>query len=105
MNHRFICEKIKVQKDEDAINPTSFRWRDKEYRIIEIERKWQDFGYALGRPPKKQSWRARHHRNYYRVKTESGERFEIYFDRGTKRPVRRRFGGQEGVWILAEAID
>jgi len=28
----------------------------------------------------------RHHRNYYHVETDTGERFEIYLDRGAKRP-------------------
>jgi hypothetical protein len=78
---RFIGEKIAVDRSTADGALTSFTWRRQRYAVDAILRVWQDWGFPLDRPPKKQAWRARKHRNCYLV--SSGEReFEIYQERG-----------------------
>ncbi len=80
----FISEVIKVDTEGDVKRPARFTWRGQTYRIVRILASWQDASMPseLRRP----KWTMRRHRNYYHVETDSGERFEIYLDRGAKRP-------------------
>jgi hypothetical protein len=89
----FIGEVIEVQTEGEAKRPASFSWRDQTYRVERILTSWRDYGMPaqLHRP----KWTMRHHRNYYHVQTQSGERFEIYLDRGAKRPE----------WVLLGRLD
>ncbi|KPL04338.1 MAG: hypothetical protein AMJ90_01165 [candidate division Zixibacteria bacterium SM23_73_2] len=92
---QFISEKIEVTKDEKLRTPVSFLWRGKEYKIKEVTESRADWGFSKG-APKKKSWRLRHHRNYYKVKTDRGEIFEIYLDRKDKKNEE---------WILYQKIN
>lgn len=79
----FYCEPIEVETGDELYQPTVFFWRGQKYIISEVIRSWQDWGFgksSLRRP----NWRLRHHRTYFRVKTDGNELFEIYYDRGTK---------------------
>lgn len=80
----FIGEMIKVETAGEIKRPVRFTWRGREYVIRAILASWQDFSMppTLQRP----KWIMRHHRNYYHVETEDGRRFEIYLDRGARRP-------------------
>lgn len=80
----FIGEVIDVECEGEVKLPVRFRWRGREYRITKILTSWQD--YAMPKGVRKKLFTMRHHRNYYHVETESGERFEIYLDRGAKQP-------------------
>jgi hypothetical protein len=87
----FIGQPIEVQQAGDIKTPVGFRLGNTEYEVAEVLESWQDHGFGLAEPLKK-NWRLRHHRNYYRVRTSSGELFEIYLDRGSlKHPERRRW--------------
>jgi hypothetical protein len=87
----FIGRPIEVRQAGDIKTPVAFRLGDTEYEVAEVLEAWQDHGFGLAEPLKK-NWRLRHHRNYYRVRTVDGNVFEIYLDRGSlKHPERRRW--------------
>ena len=89
----FIGEQIEVQMVGEPVKvPVSFRWYGSDYHIAEVLASWADFGYGQT-PPRRPHWWQRRHRNYYRVKTDTGETFEIYYDRGTRasHPERRKW--------------
>jgi len=71
--------------------PIRFVWRNQKYQITRILREWHDFDFHPLAPRK--NWRTRRHRNYFHVQTESGQCFELYCERGTKRDSAKR-------WIL-----
>jgi poly(3-hydroxyalkanoate) synthetase len=88
----FIGEVTEVAFDRGhfekvAIAPSAFRWRGEWVRVAEVEREWQSSdGKGAG------SWGVG--RTYFRVRAESGEVFELYYD-------RRPDGGQKkGTWVL-----
>lgn len=81
---KFIDEKIEVRYDKKKCIPISFTWKEKEYIIKEIIRMCQDWGFPSSAPSRK-NWRMRRHRNYYLVRTESDEIYEIYLDRSEKK--------------------
>lgn len=91
----FIDEKVAVTCGGEVKSPKSFVWRDRTYTITELLHTWPDWGFAKG--AKQRNWRSRRHRNYYRVRTDSGEVFELYLDRGVKL-------GRE-VWYLYQRLD
>lgn len=78
---RLISEKIEVECEGEVRRPVSFTWRKRAFRIATIIRDWQDYRFSGG-APRKRTWRLRHHRNYYAVRTAEGRMFEIYLDRG-----------------------
>jgi hypothetical protein len=84
----FIDDEIEVHFVKKPGPPTSFIWRGMEYKITEIKdmRRSLDFQKA---------WWQRRHRDYYVVKTETGEIFEIYFHRG----YGRRY------WVLYRRLE
>jgi hypothetical protein len=92
---RFIGEPIDVTTSGEVKQPQAFVWCDQQYVIVEVMQMWSDWGFAQGAPQR--NWRTRHHRNYYRIRTESDAIFEIYNDRGI-RP------GQSN-WYLLQEID
>lgn len=82
---RFICEKIEVIYDQENFTIKSFTWKGKEYKIIEILSTWQDWKFPSSLAGK-HTWLQRWHRNYFVIKTDTNEVFEIYLDRkGGKR--------------------
>ena len=75
--------------------PSAFVWRGEEYTVAEVVHAWPDWGFAQG--AMQRNWRSRRHRNYFRVRTTSGEVYELYLDRGTK-------PGHQ-VWYLYQQLD
>jgi hypothetical protein len=82
MSPQFIGREIKVTVSDEVKVPTSFYLDNREFIISEIIAAWPDYGFGSNQLHHKKWWQ-RHHRNYYRVKSASGEVFEIYYDRGT----------------------
>lgn len=80
----FIGDVIDMECTGEVKRPERFRWRGREYRIVKILANWQDYSMPPG--VKKRTFKMRRHRNYYHVETDTGDRFEIYFDRGVKQP-------------------
>ena len=92
---QFIGQPIEVTTTGTVRVPASFRLGDCEYEVAEVLEMWQDHGFGMAAPLKK-NWRLRHHRNYFRVRTTDGEVFELYLDR-TRVGVRH---GAPRRWIL-----
>jgi len=84
----FIDEDIDVRIAEKPGPPTSFVWRGAEYVIAEIVQQHTQLDLQA-------AWWKRRHRDYYVVRTATGETFEIYFNRG---PGRR-------YWVLYRRLD
>lgn len=84
---RFIDEEIEVRFAARPGPPTSFVWRGREYRITDVERVSLRLDF-------KRAWWRRRHREYYRVRADTGQVFEIYFHRG---PGRR-------YWVLYKEV-
>jgi hypothetical protein len=87
--------------------PAAFIWRGREYVIVELMREWHDYrqrgktkafyerergSYPAKSSQRRGSWGVG--RDFYRVGTDSGEVFDIYYDRAPKGRVA------EGPWIL-----
>ena len=81
MAPQFISREIQVKVTGEVKTPVSFFLDGQEYQIVEIVAAWADHGFGRFASGKHKWWQ-RHHRNYYQVKTEQGEVFEIYYDRG-----------------------
>jgi hypothetical protein len=89
----FIGRPIEVKTTGEVRLPASFFLGDREYEVAEILETWQDHGFGMASPLKK-NWRLRHHRNYFRVRTTQGEVFELYLDRtrvGLRQGAPRRW--------------
>jgi hydroxyacylglutathione hydrolase len=88
---QFVDEPIAVEYGGARFGPRSLTWRSRVYPVEQVLREWQDFqtpayaGHARG-------WLHRRHRNYYLVRTTSGEVLELYLDRA---------GGQR-TWVLVK---
>ena len=95
MTAQFIGEKITVNTAGTVKEPVAFRWRGHDYHVAAILASWFDWGFSQG--AKQKDWRTRRHRNYFRVRADSGEVFEIYLDRGTTSGV--------GEWYLYQMLD
>ncbi len=84
----FIDDEIKVRFVTKPGPPAFFTWRGKEYRIAEIKDRRRSLDF-------REAWWQRRHRDYYVVKTDTDETFEIYFNRG---PGRR-------YWVLYRRLE
>ena len=95
MSPKFIGQKISVTTDGAIKEPQAFTWRNKEHHVDEIILSWMDWGFPQG--ASQHDWKNRRHRNFYRVRTTSGEVYEIYHDRGP--------AGEGGDWYLFQQLD
>ncbi len=77
---RLIAQAIEVETAGEVRRPVAFILDGRRYEVEQVLDMWQDTGFGLAAPLKK-NWRLRHHRNYYRVRTAEGEVFEIYLER------------------------
>ena len=89
---QFHCEMIEVEVDSGE--PRALIWRGNKYEVEKVLKAWHDFGFPLGMKPKAAGWRVRHRRDYFRVLTNDGASFEIYYDRGRKRKE----------WVLSKQL-
>jgi poly(3-hydroxybutyrate) depolymerase len=88
------CVLRRVITEQGGI-PVAFDWNGKTYSVQSILKQWHDYDHSPLSP--KRDWRSRRHRNYFQVRTESGECFELYCDRGTKLGAMKR-------WVLRASI-
>jgi len=54
---------------EKGGSPVSFIWKNREFRVVEVLKQWQDLTTVLLRPGK--DWRSRRHRNGFQIRTEN----------------------------------
>ena len=67
---------IEVEAAEDAPRrPAAFKVGGRRYVVAEVLSTWDDEA-----PGSARDWRQRLHRTFYRLRTEEGELFDIYFD-------------------------
>ena len=101
---RFIGESIKAQFDQPPMLekkpgcPDQFVWRGETYRVTELLKEWHDYsrrarmahnmrpGHAAA-ALRRGSWSVG--RDYYRVLTETGRIFDLYYDRAPKKDTRK----------------
>ena len=111
----FIGQEIRVGYRKDQIAqkspacPEYFIWEEKTFAIAQLEREWKDFvrkgDVARNMRPahreraqKSGSWGVG--RFYFRIRTECGRVFEIYYDRAPQNRENR-----QGKWfVFAEYI-
>lgn len=107
---RFIDEEIEVHFDQPPVLekkpgcPGGFTWQGRTYRVTEMLDEWSDFTrrgkFARNMTPghaavasTRGSWGVG--RFYYRVRTDTGQIFDLYYDRAPKDAVHRK-----GEWLL-----
>jgi len=74
----FIGDEIEVHFAKKPGPPTSFTWRGTEHEIAQARHMGRSLDF-------RRAWWRRRHRDYYIVKTATGEAFELYFHRGPGR--------------------
>ncbi len=106
----FIGEQVEVQFDKPPLFskkpgcPDRFVWKDQTFQIIEKLSEWQDFNRSgrmeynmrpanAAKAKRRGSWGVG--KFYFRVQTDSGRIFELYYDRAPKDVDDRK-----GAWIL-----
>jgi hypothetical protein len=111
---RFISEPVQVHYDQPPLlekkpkAPNGFIWRGVTYRIVEVLSEWADFERrgrnARNMQPahaavatRRGSWGVGVF--YYRVLTEAGRIFDIYYDRAPKDASHRK-----GEWFVYQEL-
>lgn len=111
---QFIEESVEVQFTEPPVLekkptcPTSFVWRGRLFQIIETVAEWQDYRrrgrMARNMQPKhamvaerRGSWGVGQF--YFRVRTEDGRVFDLYYDRAPQDVDHRK-----GNWFLYQEL-
>lgn len=106
----FIGEPIEVEFDQPPPLekvpgcPDRFVWHGETYHVVERLSEWHDYGRRgrmarnmssrhLATAARRGSWGVG--RDYYRVRTDSGRVFDLYYDRAPKGP-----GDRKGAWFL-----
>lgn len=106
----FIGERIEVQFDTAPTFsktpgcPARFIWQEEIYGVVELLQEWRDYGrrgrMASNMRPehatmaeKRGSWGVG--RIYFRVRTESSQIFDLYYDRAPGKS-----GDRKGAWWL-----
>jgi len=107
---RFIGEPIEVEFDEHAFLekkppcPDRFVWQGTTYHVAEKLQEWHDYrrrgrmasnmtATHLASASRRGSWGVG--RDYYRVRTDTGQVFDLYYDRAPK-----NIGDRKGAWFL-----
>lgn len=111
----FIGEEIEVRFDKAPMLekkpgcPQGFNWRETDHQIVEMLSEWHDYSrkgrMARNMQPQhaevakgRGSWGVG--RDYYRVQTDAGQVFDIYYDRAPKGVDKRK-----GAWFLFRELE
>jgi hypothetical protein len=111
----FIGERIEAQFDTAPTFsktpgcPSGFIWQDETYRITELLSEWRDYGRRgrmssnmrpdhLTMAETRGSWGVG--RIYFRVRTASGQIFDLYYDRAPGSG-----GDRKGTWFLYREME
>ncbi len=89
--------------------PDGFAWRGRDYRVVELLGEWRDYGrrgrfaanmqeHNLRKAVRRGSWGVG--RFYFRVFVDSGQIFDLYYDRAPK-DVDNRLGN----WFLYRELE
>ncbi len=101
----FIRKEVTVTLDEGEERlPRSFKLGGKEYQVAEVLASWQDHGYsglpAAGRRRGQAGWQGGTQRQFFRIRTEEGDVFEVYVEA----PAGRRGAGLKPRWYAHRRI-
>ena len=114
LSSRFIGEAISAHHDQPPAlekkpgPPDGFTWEGRPYRVVKVLREWHDYSrrgrMALNMRPDHAAVAARRGswgvgRDYYRVRTDTGEVFDLYYDRAPQGPECRKGG-----WFLYRQV-
>ena len=111
---RFISEPVQVSYDQPPLlekkppAPNGFTWREATFRIVEVLSEWVDYDrrgrYARNMQPahaavamRRGSWGVGVF--YFRVRTDAGRFFDIYYDRAPKDASHRK-----GQWFVYQEL-
>jgi hypothetical protein len=111
---RFINQSVEVDFDKQPVLekkpgcPNRFKWRDEVHEIVELLSEWHDYRrrgrMARNMRPEhaetaslRGSWGVG--QDYYRVRTDHGRIFDLYFDRAPKSVDARK-----GAWFLDKEL-
>ena len=115
---RFIGARIQVHHDRPPAlekrpgPPDGFTWEGRTYRVQAVLREWHDYrqrgktakfyrkergSFRAAAAERRGSWGVG--RDYYRLRTDTGEVFEIYYDRAPK-----GVDHSKGAWFLYRQI-
>jgi len=73
---RFMEREIEVEAAEDAPRrPVAFKVGGRRYVVAGVLTTWEDEAPGAAR-----HWSQRRHRTFYRLRTEEGDLFDVYFD-------------------------
>ena len=107
---RFIGEPIEVEFDQPPVFekkpgcPDRFIWGEEIYQVRELLNEWHDYSRrgrsARNMRPERAARAAQHGswgvgRDYFRVRTDAGQIFDLYYDRAPKGAKERK-----GSWFL-----
>lgn len=111
---RFISEPVEALFDQppelekNPGCPQGFTWRGQSYRVVELLGEWRDYArrghMARNMRPTHSEKAARRGswgvgKLYFRVFTDSGQIFDLYYDRAPKDVDRRK-----GEWFLFQEL-
>lgn len=111
---RFISEPIQPLFDKPPMlektpgAPDGFIWRERHYRVIEVLQEWRDYRRKgrMARNMQPQHAEVSSHRGswgvgifYFRVRTDSGQLFDLYYDRSPKDASHRK-----GDWFIFQEL-
>jgi hypothetical protein len=106
----FIAEPIEVAFDKPPflekkpVSPSSFTWRGETHRVVDLINEWVDYERhgRMRRNMQPQHAAVASQRGswgvgvfYFRVRTEDGRFFDIYYDRSPKDASKRK-----GAWFV-----
>lgn len=111
----FIDEPIEVQFDQPPVFekrppcPDGFIWRATAYRVVAVLSEWRDYRrrgrMAVNMRPEhlelaadRGSWGVG--RFYFRIRTDAGPVFDLYYDRAPKGSANRK-----GVWYVFGEVE
>jgi hypothetical protein len=111
---RFIGQPVQVHfaqppaLEKSPPAPRAFTWRDQDYRIVQVLSEWVDFRrrgrMARNMQPQhaavasqRGSWGVG--KFHFQVKTDTGQIFELYYDRAPKDADHRK-----GEWFLFQEL-
>lgn len=111
---RFIAEPVEAHFNRAPLLekkpgcPDGFTWRGQSYRIVELLSEWHDYRrrgrMARNMRPEhaavaanRGSWGVG--QDYYRVRTDSGQVFDLYYDRAPQDASHRKGG-----WFLEKEL-
>jgi hypothetical protein len=111
---RFINQEVEVRFDQPQLLektpncPDGFAWRDEQFQIVELISEWRDYRrqgrMARNMRPEHAATAARRGswgvgQFYFRVRTQQGRIFDLYYDRAPKDVDRRK-----GAWFLDKEL-